>query len=298
MLRTGLLGYPIDHSLSPAIHNAAYAALGLDWKYELCPCEDRVAFERLLAEAASGPAPFIGFNVTTPHKSAAYEACTEHSPICALTTSANVLTFLPGVPSEPVALHGDDTDGRGLVASLEREGGVTVAGSSVVLCGTGPVALSALAALVRAGAASINIATRDVHRGLKRVELLRGRLANVNGEGAFLPEMRVIGYAQAAEALEVAGILIDATTLGMASDDEPVIVPRVLREGLVVLDVVYGLGESALLRAARATGACAIDGLGMLVEQAALTIEVWAQAQGLELTAPRSLMHQTARAGA
>ncbi|MDR0347400.1 MAG: hypothetical protein LBH56_03400, partial [Coriobacteriales bacterium] len=101
-MKTGLLGYPIAHSLSPTIHNAAYAALGLDWHYALYPCKDAPAFTRMIREAQAQPEAFVGFNVTTPHKSIAYQTCTEHSPFAAATGSANVLTFLADA-SAPVS---------------------------------------------------------------------------------------------------------------------------------------------------------------------------------------------------
>ncbi|MDR1082881.1 MAG: shikimate dehydrogenase [Coriobacteriales bacterium] len=340
MLKAGLLGYPIDHSLSPIIHNAAYAALGLDWEYALYPCVDAAAFSAILTEAKANPQNFVGFNVTTPYKSLAYEACAEHSLFDAVTGSANVIvvsgdeSLAQPVSAQPVSAHpvlrGDNTDGRGLIASLEREGGVKVAGASVVLCGTGPVAMSTLLALIDANVASVDVASRDPRGGAERVLGLCERLDKERGlkrtshtdvaptprTGSetdepyretdepvlrsplssllSLPSMKVIGYADVAATLERADILIDATTVGMHPDDAAVVPLKALKPELTVLDVVYGHGETALIKGAREVGATAIDGLGMLIEQAALTIEIWSQTQGTPLEAPRPLMRQAA----
>jgi shikimate dehydrogenase len=120
MRRTGLLGYPIGHSLSPAIHNAAYAALGLDWEYGLYPCRDRASFEQVLAEAQREPGTFVGFNVTTPYKPDAHRLCAEHSPFSATTGSTNVISLCAGQGTtvtggtEPSCLAGGPrSSGRG-----------------------------------------------------------------------------------------------------------------------------------------------------------------------------------------
>ncbi|MDR1014447.1 MAG: shikimate dehydrogenase [Coriobacteriales bacterium] len=316
MMRTGLLGHPIGHSLSPAIHNAAYAALGLDWEYGLYPCEDRASFERVLAEAQRVPDAFVGFNVTTPYKHDAHRLCAEHSSFSAATGSTNVIRLCPSPAQGLPVLCGDDTDGRGLVASLQREGNVTLAGSSVVLCGTGAVALSALLALVEAGTAAVSVVSRDVVQAAERIRrLMQGdvcqgdvsldtrdtgldRCPGLGADDGHRPPtaVQVVGYEEAARCLATADVLVDATTLGMHAGDGSPVPAQALREGLVVLDVVYGHGETALIGDARRAGAVAIDGLGMLIEQAALTIEIWARGQGLAACAPRSLMRQAALA--
>jgi shikimate dehydrogenase len=295
-VKAGLLGYPIAHSLSPTIHQAAYEALGLDWEYGLYPCEDRAAFARALAEAQADPAGFVGFNVTTPYKVDAYKACATHTRFSAAVGNANVITFSPrrNDPSDQPLLVGDSTDGRGLVASLERDGGVAVAGSSVVLCGTGPVALSVLLSLIDAQVASVSVLSRDPHAAREQLRSLCERLTPERAEALPLPKLSLATYGEAATCLEAADILIDATPVGMNPTDAPVVAPEALKAGLVVLDTVYGHGETALLRAARAVGAVAIDGLGMLIEQAALTIEIWARTQGCPVEAPRALMRHAA----
>jgi shikimate dehydrogenase len=295
-MKAGLLGYPIDHSLSPIIHGVAYAALGLDWEYALYPCEDRAAFLRILAEAKRERGAFVGFNVTTPYKVDAWEVCAEHAPSCALLGNANVLSFCAGSSFEKPFLRGDNTDGRGLVASLEREAGVAVTALSVVLCGMGPVALSVLLSLIDKKAASVSVVSRDPSRARTQLGEFCARLSKELGFGevSALPTMKVIDYGEVAEALAVADLLIDATSVGMNSADGSVVPLEALRPELIVFDVVYGHGKTALIRGAHDVGAKAIDGLGMLIEQAALTIEIWAREQGTQIEAPRDIMRQAA----
>jgi shikimate dehydrogenase len=301
MLKAGLLGYPIDHSLSPVIHNAAYAALGLDWHYGLYPAKDAEAFAAIIAEAKRNPQSYVGFNVTTPYKYEAYAACSTHSASDAAVGNTNVLTFLEAARAENPhysQLRGANTDGRGLLAALKRELGIEAKGASVVLCGTGPVALSTLFALIEGAAASVTIATRDPKKGRVLVEALLSRLDRCDSRNrddrAPLPEIAVIGYDEAAAKLETAALLINATTVGMDPQDGSIVPPAALRAGLSVYDVIYGHGETALIRAAREVGAQACDGVGMLVEQAALTIEIWAGEHGSELVAPRDRMYEVA----
>jgi len=107
-----------------------------------------------------------------------------------------------------------------------------------------------------------------------------------------LPPIRVVDYATVVEPLATTQVLIDATTLGMDPQDGSVIPVELIRADMVVFDVVYGHGQTALLKGAQAQGAQAFDGLGMLIEQAALSLEIWAKAQGKDITAPRAVMTQ------
>ena len=289
-MKVGLLGYPLDHSLSPAIHNAAYQALGLDWHYRLYPCSNQQTFDEVLGGACKEPDAYVGFNVTTPYKAAAYKAASKRSCSAEAAESANVLTVLCQAGSGQPLLSCDNTDGQGLVASLERQAGISVSDSVVILCGTGSVARATLRLLLEKQAAGIVVASRDKQAAQKRVNAL---LSYSHCPSHAAPPS-VIDYGEIAQHLAVADVLIDATTVGMASTDEAVVPVELLRQDMVVVDVVYAHGETALIQGARERGAKAFDGLGMLIEQAALSIEIWAQAQGLKLEAPRELMQKAA----
>jgi shikimate dehydrogenase len=291
-MRVGLLGYPIAHSLSPTIHNAAYRELGLDWHYDLYPCPDREAFERTLAKVRANPEAYVGLNVTTPYKSAAYEASAEPSPEATLIKSANVLTLSCDPMADTPHFKCDNTDGEGFVASLEQQAGIKSSGAEFVICGSGSVATSILLSLIKRQAARISLVSRDSQAAQKRIDALCLHPALAQ---AALPHLQVISYEEIAPHLDIAQVLIDATTVGMSPTDEAVIPLELLRPNLIVCDVVYGHGETALIKAARQCGAKAYDGLGMLVEQAGLSIELWAEQQGHPLKAPRQLMHKVAR---
>jgi shikimate dehydrogenase len=260
MKRTGLTGYPIAHSLSPALHNAVYRELGLDWEYGLYPCVDETAFLALIAELR---AEWVGLNVTTPYKPQAFAACECLLPDAEASGAVNVLTA-------GAVLTGDNTDGRGLLAALARATGITLAGTHFVICGNGSVTGSIVAALKDKATASITVLSRRAAPGTQP-------------------------YSKASEVLATADVLIDATTLGMQPHDGSALPLELLRPDLVVVDTVYGHGQTALIKAARAIGAPAFDGLGMLVEQAALTIEDWLAAQGIIAEVPRDLMYTIAR---
>ncbi|MDR1713722.1 MAG: hypothetical protein LBR39_06175 [Coriobacteriales bacterium] len=321
-LQAGLLGYPIEHSLSPALHNAAYAELGLDWEYRLYPCENVDAFQAHLARARQNPLDYLGFNVTTPWKLEAYRACTLRSPEVEICHSANVLGFGQADSADRSSLRAATTDGAGVWNFLRDSAGLQLAGASIVLCGTGPAAASILLTLLQNQAGSVTVLSRDAQQAQVEVSALvrrygetryRKSMQKLSGQpisqlhaavGAAvqdyqqlppIPPVQVAGYDQAGEHLAQAVVLIDATPLGMSAGDAPVVPAELLHSGLAVLDLVYGHGETTLLAAARAAGAQAFDGLGMLVEQAALTIEFWARAKGHSgLVAPRELMYKTA----
>jgi shikimate dehydrogenase len=311
MLKAGLLGYPIDHSLSPVIHRCAYRELGLDWEYELYSCQNLEAFSAVVQSAKERPDAYVGFNVTTPYKIAAFQEASVRSRFADIAGNANVLTFARGekgaANERGVQLLADNTDGRGLVESLKRESGRPLRGASVVLCGSGAVAMSALLSLLEEEVSSVRIACRNLKTCEARVEevikmatrkaevLLSAQSDNKNDD--FTPteltsNVRIIAFDEAPASLATADFLIDATTLGMDPNDGSIVPADALRPELVVLDVVYGHGETALLKAAREAGAQAFDGLSMLIEQAALTIELWAREQGLELEAPREAMRR------
>jgi len=296
-MKTGLLGYPIKHSLSPVIHNVAYEKLGLNWQYGLYPCPDRKTFDAILKDVLADPASFIGLNVTTPWKTAAFEAALERSAVAAAIQNANVLTVLGCGAVEPAYFSCDNTDGAGLVASLECEG-IKLEGSRVVVCGTGAVAMAALLALFGKQAASITVVSRDRQRAAEKVAAVGHAtlLSQPHNSDSSTPlkQIDVIDYSGIAQHLANADILIDATTVGMNPTEKPIIPVELLRPTLVVVDVVYGHGETALIKAASEACARFYDGLGMLIEQAALSIEIWAASQRMQLTAPRALMHEAA----
>jgi shikimate dehydrogenase len=255
-----LLGHPVAHSVSPAIHNAAFAALGLDAVYLAFDVEAAALPSAVAGLRALG---FVGANVTVPHKLAALELADRRTAEADAVGAANTLFW------DGDALVADNTDARGLEAVLRDDVGLRP-GDAVVLFGAGGAARAAAVALGRLGA--------DVQVDARRPDAARAVAALAGEHGGRLSEAAA------------PRVVINATPLGLHGEALP---DRYLRlgPGQVALDLVYGRADTAFLAAARAAGARAFDGLGMLVAQAALAFERWTQRP-----APREVMERAARA--
>jgi shikimate dehydrogenase len=242
-----VIGSPVRHSLSPALHNAAFAAGGLDWRL--------VAFE---VAAGEGPAAVAamrtlgigGLAVTTPHKADVAAAVDVVDPAAAALRSVTTVVL-----RDDGTTLGASTDGAGFVDSL-RTSGVDVERSRFVVLGAGGAARSIVDALGRSGAVSIVVVNRDPAKAAAAAAL------------TAVARVGTIGDIAAVE------VLVNATSVGMGSDQSPVD-SGLLHAGLTVADIVYHPLETALLRAARRAGATTVDGLGMLVHQAVRQQEMW-----------------------
>jgi len=250
-----LLGWPVAHSASPAMHNAAFAALGLDLVYLALPTppEDLATVVRALGAAGA-----VGANVTVPHKEAVRASCNVLTDEAALIGAVNTLVWTGQ------GLVGDDTDALGLAQALTEEA-IATAGSRALVLGTGGAARAAVVALARGGAA-VTVAGRDEER---RSDL--GRLASRFGAGH-----RAIGLDDAAfdAAVRDADVVVNATTLGMRGERLPEAM-MTLAPAQVALDLVYGVPTTPFVLAAREGGVAAHDGRGMLLGQAAIAFERW-----------------------
>mgnify|MGYP001294274958 CR=1 FL=1 len=243
-----VIGNPVRHSLSPALHNAAFRQLGIDWVYVAFEVRDGGADDAVDAMRTLGIA---GLSVTMPHKEAVARAVDSLDPAAAALRSVNTV-----VPQTDGSLRGYSTDGAGFVASLAAAG-ISVRGRAVCVLGAGAAARSIIDALARGGAARLAVVNRTAAAAVAAAELagpagVLGRPADVAG----------------------ADIVVNTTPLGMDNDDLPCD-PALLRAGQVVADIVYQPRETAFLRAARSVGATTVDGLGMLVHQAALQQQLW-----------------------
>ncbi len=239
-----VIGDPVAHSLSPAIHNAAYAELGLDWVYVAFAVPPGRGGDAVRAVSTLGLA---GLNVTMPHKAAAAAACDELSADAAALGAVNTV-----VPRADGALLGDSTDGPGFVDAL-LEDGFDPDGCRCIVLGAGGAARAIVLALGRAGA-EITVAAR--------------RLEAAAGAARLAPGATGVDLAEADRLVGEAGLVVNATPVGMAGE-EPPFDPARLGPGHYVVETVYQPPETPLLAAARARGAQAANGLGMLVHQAA-----------------------------
>ena len=260
-----VIGAPVRHSLSPAIHNAAFAATGLDWVYVALPVELGCVPDALAGMRALG---IGGLNVTMPHKEAVHDAMDVLDAAAAALRTVNTV-----VPLSDGRLAGHTTDGAGFLDALRLDAGVDVAGRHVVVLGAGGAARAVVDALARAGVAQIIVVNRSPDAAASAAALAGS-----------------IGRTGVVADIPAADLVVNATPIGMGTEDVPVD-PALLRAGQIVVDLVYHPLETALLRAAREAGARPVDGLGMLVHQAAHAFRLWT---GVE--APVSVMREAALA--
>lgn len=259
------------------MHNAAYEALGLDWVYVALPVADEAAL--FSVASALRVLPFVGVNVTMPYKQAALSICDEVGMPARMAGGVNTIHVVDN------RLIGYNTDGRGLLEALEQEVGFRTQDRSVVLLGAGGAAGSAFVAFVLGRASRITVANRDASRAEELVERMEPHLRDT--------EAAVVSLDDAAEeAVRAADLVVNATPLGMTAGDPSPIPTGWLREGQVVADLVYGPQETPLVAGARAAGAVALDGLGMLVAQGGMAIDIWAGEAGVR--APRDVMRAAA----
>ena len=273
----GVTGWPLGHTLSPAIHNAAYEAMGLDWIYVPLPVERRTDLTAL-AEAMR-VLPFVGLNVTMPHKESFADLCDEVTSLAEAVGAVNAVQVVDG------RLIGHNTDGQGLIDSLADEGTVSLDGRTVVLIGAGGAAASALAAIALEGAASVTVVNRSVGNAERLIDRLAPALGRTHA-------MAVRLGAAAREWVEAADVVINATPVGMGPSDGSPVPPQWLHEGQIVADMIYSPAVTPLLAQAREAGAISVGGLGMLVAQGAASIEIWTGRPG---SAPRDVMRRAAQ---
>ncbi len=255
-----LLGDPVGHSLSPAIHNAAFRALGLDAVYLAC----RVEAARLGdAVAGLGALGCLGANVTIPHKEAAVRLVDRLTPAAEAVGAVNTLAFA----DEEIV--GDNTDAEGFALPL-RPHAETLAGTEAVVLGAGGAARAAVYALLTAfEPGRVTVAAR-------RTEQARRLVADLS-PWAGPDALCALPLAEAGEAIRRSTLVVNATPVGMMphSDTTPWAHADDLHPGHLVYDLVYAPEETRLLREAATRGATPLGGLGMLLGQAAAAFRRW-----------------------
>ena len=247
----GIIGWPVSHSLSPAVHNAAFAAMGLEWVYVPLPVEPAALAEALAGLAALG---FAGANVTMPHKTKTAERMDILSEDAQRLHAVNTIVIQGG------ELHGHNTDGQGFDRFLREDAGFDPGGRSALIYGSGGAARAAALALARAGLASLSVAVRDPVRTAGLVAALEG----------LETEVRPITFE--ASPAERPDLVINATPLGASGESLPL---PPLGPGQLVVDLMYHPSVTPMQVQAREAGAAAFGGLGMLLHQAALSFELW-----------------------
>ncbi len=255
----GLMGWPISHSHSPAMHNAAFAALGLPWAYVPLPVQPGHAGDAVRGLAALG---FAGANVTMPHKPAVMPHLDELTAAARTVGAVNTI-----IVREDGTLLGDTTDGYGFMADL-AEHRVALDGPALVI-GAGGAARSVTYALAEAG---MTVAVCGLETDQAQ------HLCQVTMAALSLPAGRLTAHPYPAglpELAPAAQLIVNATSLGMHEGDPAPWDPSVpFRPDQIIYDLVYHR-PTAFLALAAADGARTIGGLGMLVHQGARSFELW-----------------------
>jgi shikimate dehydrogenase len=256
----GLIGDPVEHTMSPVMHNAAFAKLGLDYAY----LPFRVRPDDL-SQAVSGLRALnvVGFNVTIPHKVAVTPLLNELDPLAEKIGAVNTVVNDNGV------LRGYNTDVSGFLQALV-ERGMQPSDKDIVLLGAGGAA-RAIAYILAERNARLTILNRR-----QELDWAEKIAANIRKDFGKNIEVFELLPDHLEKALAHAAILVNATSVGMSPHSEASPVPaRLIGSGLVVVDIVYNPVRTKLLRDAAATGAVTVAGLDMLVWQGALAFEKW-----------------------
>ena len=257
MIRAGILGWPISHSLSPVLHGHWLDRLGIDGRYEALAVEpERFAAvcDRLLTDDG-----WRGFNVTIPHKEAAFAYCRSHDRAAEALRAVNTV-----IVRENGLIEGWNTDLYGFITNLQSDPEWSAVGRSrAVLIGAGGAARAVLKALSDWGFEDIVVANRTT----ARAEALIAEIA--------APGSRTVDLAALPDVLADTDLLVNSTSLGMSGQPALVLPLDRLPARAMVTDLVYRPLETPLLAEARARGNPVVDGLGMLLHQGAAGFQAW-----------------------
>ncbi len=260
----GLIGWPVDHSLSPTMHNAAFEAMELNWVY--LPLAVNPEVENQVSRAVLGLAAlgFAGANITIPHKQAVMPYLDE------ITESAMSIGAVNTVHvAEDGRLKGDNTDAAGFLADL-NEHNIDLREIDALVIGAGGAARAVIFALAQAGAHRITVLGRTPARAIQLVGAMQRQFPKIvfaaypfdNAFETQLPRARFI---------------VNCTPLGMTGHEDSLsnFVRGKFTPDQIIYDLVYGPRNTSLIDHAKECGARAFDGLGMLVHQGALSLEIW-----------------------
>jgi shikimate dehydrogenase len=255
----GAFGDPIDENPTGVMMEPAFAAAGLNWRYQLL----HVRREELATAVAGVRAlGFRGFNLTIPHKVAVLGHLDTVAPDAALIGAVNT------VRREGDRLIGENTDGKGFLRSVREDAGLDPTGKSVVFLGAGGAARAMAVELALAGATNITVVNRSPDRGRELVTLLNEK---TNAEALYVPWM------DAYRVPEGTDILVNATSIGLypSVEEVPAVDMVTVGPGLLVCDVIPNPPHTRFLQLAEARGARVLNGLGMLVNQGAIGFKLW-----------------------
>ncbi len=258
----GLVGYPVSHSLSPLMHNAAFRALKLDCTYELFPLkeEELEGFFKKLHEVNS---PIFGLNVTIPYKEKVIKYLDGLNPYALKTKAVNTVVI-----AKDRKLSGFNTDGPGFLAHI-TELGFNSANKKVALLGCGGAARAIISVLCLLPERPVSLKIYDIDKEkANQLVIDLGLRLNVS----------CVQVVNSIDDLNIAhaDLLINATPIGMKDSDPCLVKEDVLHKGMLVYDLIYNPAETKLLKLAKSKGAKTSNGLGMLYYQGVLAFQHWA----------------------
>lgn len=263
MKYTGLIGYPVAHSLSPRMQEAGFAALGIEARYELWETPLRELEARVQALRAPG---IFGANVTIPHKEAVLPWLDEIDPQAARIGAVNTIVNRNG------HLVGYNTDAPGFLRALQERGGpeFTLRGRPAIVLGSGGAARGAAVALLDSQVSTLTILGRTGAHIEMLVEHLHRQNDVYNVHGVLLETF------EATHILSEADVVVNTTSVGLKAGDETVLIDaKLLPTSALVMDMIFNPPQTPLLRAAAEHGCSTLNGLSMLLYQGTLALELW-----------------------
>lgn len=253
----GLLGYPVKHSLSPLIHNAAFKTKGIDACYlcfETKPEDIKQAIDGIRALNIQG------VNLTIPHKEIAVPYLDE------IDKDAEIIGAINTIVRRKNRLIGYNTDAEGFIKALKKDLKLDLKRKSVFLFGAGGAGKAVAISLAKYGAKQIFVVEKNKKKAKSLLESIKRNFPHTQIE---------LTHSHNQEAIKKAHLLVNATPIGMNPNDNLIVNPVYFSSRLNIFDIVYNTAETKLLRVARKKGLKAINGLGMLIYQAALSFELW-----------------------
>ncbi|MFN9428918.1 MAG: shikimate dehydrogenase [Acidobacteriota bacterium] len=256
----GVLGSPVAENPTGAMQEAAFAALGLNWRYLTIEVKPEDLGRAIEGVRAMG---FAGLNLTIPHKVAVIPY------LDALSREAEMIGAVNTVRRDGERLIGENTDGRGFLRALKEDAGLDPAGKTVVLLGAGGAARAIATELILAGFSKLTVVNRSDLRGRELVHDLQSR---TGAAIEFVPWPEPC-YTVSADA----DVLVNATSVGLypAVEAMPQVDLHTAGKHLIVCDAVFNPAETMLLNHAKAFGLRTLDGLSMLVYQGVIGFEIW-----------------------
>lgn len=258
----GLVGYPVEHSLSPLLHNQAIKRLNLNYVYLPLPIKPENLREGIEGIRALG---VLGVNVTIPYKEKVIPFLDE------LDSLANKIGAVNTIKNNNGILKGYNTDVSGFARMVEKDGGCKIKGKKAMVIGAGGASKAVITALCSKGIKELYLLNRNEEKGKNLIEIYKSKFPDVYFiAGGIRPEF----YFSLVKKID---LLVDTTPVGMAPKEnvDPVIIPEALHSNLLVIDLVYNPGETTLIKAAKKRGAKTLNGLGMLIYQGSESFQIW-----------------------